>query len=123
MYAYKFQERIVELIKDSLPMQGLEKVLTPTTLINHRDRYFLVACRNKQNLTKCVFLRYEEWFFYLHGLKSIPDEPNRRQYTNHVRGKTKDLSKLRKKEEKLLEKRLNAAESLIKKIDKQIHRK
>lgn len=110
----KFKIKMLELIKKSLPNQKLQKILKPLEVIENRGRYFLVKCQNGKTKKRLVFLRYEKWFFYLHGLGNIPKDFKRREY-NYIernQGPKPNLEAQRKREESEQNK-IDKAEKLL----------
>jgi len=81
----KFEGRVLEGVKEGLKFQKLQKI-TPTKLIEHRDRWFLVSCKNGDNKSKqFLFLRFEKWFLLIDGLFKLPPVYDKREYTDNVR--------------------------------------
>lgn len=118
----KFESRIISLIQNSLPLQRLQKTVEPIQLIRNRDRYFLVRCRISGKEHNCVFLRYEKWFFYLHGLNQIPRQPARREYDsasrislNEKRARKEKQAKSQQKKKALEQKQLEISDRIIRK--------
>ena len=111
----KFQERIIEVAKNSLKLQGIRNI-EPIKIVEQRDRYFLLHCKNGNSFGKRLFLRYDEWLFCVDGLHKMPPEPERRKYTYHVRSKGQPYQP---KREKTIKKEKQAETKLDKEIQRQ----
>jgi hypothetical protein len=113
----KFQERVLKQINKSLPVQHINGSVKPLELLKHRDRYFLVRCKLKSGTKPCVFLRYDKWYFYLHGLKSIPKEYKRRDYDFKTRSKGKlPDPKAEARKKKIQERKIKLADKMLKEV-------
>jgi len=86
----KFEDRTLSKISSSLKFQGI--TLSPVKLLENRERYFLVMCEDKDTFLKrkCLFLRYDQWYFYIEGMNKLPPELERRHYKGVVRKKPED---------------------------------
>lgn len=101
----KLEERTIEQINESLPIQHLSRKIAPESVLGNRDRYYLVQCTVDGKKDKLLFLRYEDWFFYIHGLKEIPKHKPR-EYNAKVRIPKPDDSEERRKEKEKAEKEM-----------------
>ena len=101
----KLEKRIIGLIKESLKLQKIDKKIIPIKLIENRERYYLVQCKNGDNRkTRLVFIRYDKWLFYIHGLSNIPKIFERRKYNAKIRIKPEQKPKKNtEKEEERIE--------------------
>ena len=112
----KFESRILSIIKQSLKVQKLHKEIIPIKLVDNRDRYFLVQCENGSGRkTRLVFLRYDKWIFYIHGMSSMPNEYERREYTYISRERAPEKAPASKNKEKEEQKISDKLDKIIKK--------
>lgn len=114
----KYADKKINHIKESLTFQNLDKQIVPEILIKHRDRYFLIQCKIKNKTINCVFLRYDRWIFYIHGLKEIPRDFKRREYDNKFRVKANQNDKIKSKKKEITEKQIQIANKLLESLEK-----
>jgi hypothetical protein len=114
----KFKEKILSKINESIERQKVK--IKTFDILENRDRYFLVTGMNGDNRKKkMLFLRYDDWFFYVPGLSSIPPEPERREYIDKVRTVYKDTGITPEERERI---KKEEQESIIKSLAKAIQR-
>jgi hypothetical protein len=113
----KFEQRVIELIRRSLPIQNLNGNIEPIKLLRHRDRFYQVAAKVKGKERNLIFLRHERWVFLLDGLDRIPREPKKREYTYRTRSKAKAKKKSSKqKQKRILRERIELADKAHKEL-------
>jgi len=110
MDSQKFEKRIFFGIRRTLRIQKLN--IEPIKLIDSKGNYFLVRIRANNEEREAMFLRHEEWFFYIHALRDFPTH-RRREYIKRIRGKSKkEIESIKKKSDKISKQKIEMANHL-----------